>query len=71
MSYARTSHSGQMCKVISKHTTAKLELSLVGDAIGEDGDKSLEEFTEERYEGFILEWEKQMNHFLDTGKKII
>ena len=74
-----------MRKVTSKHTTVKLELSLVGDssgstmahisyeitAIGEDGDKFLEEFTEERYEGFMLEWEKQMDHFLDTGKKII
>ncbi len=40
-------------------------------AIGEDADKLLEVFTEEKYEGSMLEWEKQMNYLLDTDKKII
>ena len=73
-----------MYKITPEHTISKLELSLVGDsgnsttahisyeitAIGEDGDKFMEEFTEGWYEGFMLEWEKQMNYYLDTGNKI-
>lgn len=30
----------------------------------------MEEFTEEWYEGFMVEWEKAMNHYLGTGNKI-
>ena len=74
----------EMYKVAPKHTVSKLEISLVSNsgssttarisyeitAIGADGDKFLKEFTEEWYSGFMVEWEKAMNHYLDTGNKI-
>jgi len=73
-----------MYKVAPEHTISKLEILLVGDsgnyttahisyevtAIGEAGEKFMEEFTEDWYEGFMVEWEKQMNHYLDTGNMI-
>ena len=74
----------EMYKVAPEHTISKLEISLVCDsgnsttahisyeitAIGAAGDKFMEEFTEDWYEGFMVEWEKAMNHYLDTGHKI-
>ena len=30
----------------------------------------MEEFTEEWYEHFMMEWDKQMNYYLGTDKKI-
>lgn len=74
----------EMYKVAPQHTISKLEISLVGDsgnattahvsyeitAIGAEGAKFMEEFTEEWYEGFMVEWEKAMNHYLGTGNKI-
>jgi len=74
----------EMYKVAPKNTISKLEISLVGDfdnsttahisyeitAIGAAGDKLMEGFTEDWYEGFMVEWEKAMNHYLETGEKI-
>lgn len=74
----------EMYKVAPEHTISKLEISLTGDsggstiarisyeitAIGAAGEEFLEEFTEDWYEGFMGEWEEQMNHYLDTGDKI-
>lgn len=74
----------EMYKVAPEHTISKLEISLVGDsdnsttahisyeitAIGAAGDMFIKEFTEEWYEDFMVEWEKAMNHYLDTGNKI-
>ena len=74
----------EMYKIAPEHTISKLEISLVDDignsttanisyeitAIGAAGDKFMEEFTEDWYEGFMVEWEKAMNHYLDKGNKI-
>lgn len=74
----------EMYKVAPEHTVSKLEISLVGKsgnsttahisyeitAIGADGDKFMEEFTEEWYSDFMGKWEKAMNHYLDRGNKI-
>ena len=74
----------EMYKVVPRHTISKLEISLVESSststtahisyeitsIGKEGDKFMEEFTEKWYEAFMVEWEKAMNHYLDTGKKI-
>ena len=74
----------EMYKVAPEHTISKLEISLIGEsencttahisyeitAIGSSGDAFLEEFTEDWYEGFMVEWEKAMNHYLETGKMI-
>ena len=74
----------EMYKIAPKHTISKLEILLIVEsgnsttahisyeitAIGSAGDKFLEEFTENWYESFMLEWEKAMNHYLETGKKI-
>jgi len=74
----------EMYKIAPEHTVSKLEISLVGDsgdsttahisyeitAIGEAGDKFMEEFSEDWYEGFMVEWEGAMNHYLKTGNKI-
>jgi hypothetical protein len=73
-----------MYKAAPEHTISKLEISLVGasgkcttahisyeiTAIGPAGEEFLEECTEDWYEGFMLEWEEAMNHYLDTGNKI-
>ena len=75
----------EMYKMTPEHTVSKLEISLTGSAenstaahisyeitaIGTSGDKFVEEFTSEWYEGFMMEWEKQMNHYLDTGNKVV
>ena len=74
----------EMYKVVPEHTISKLEISLEGDssnstiaqisyeitAIGAAGEQFIEEFTRERYESFMMEWEQQMNYYLETGKKI-
>ena len=74
----------EMYKVVPKHTVTKLQISLEADsddsttahisyemtAIGAAGDRFIEEFTEAWYEEFMVEWEKAMNHYLKTGKRI-
>ena len=74
----------EMYKVTPEHTISKLEISLLAEsdnctkalisyeitAIGSAGNKFMEEFTEEWYKDYMVEWEKAMNHYLDTGKKI-
>ena len=75
----------EMYKVAPEHTISTLQISLVCDsddsttahisyeitAIGAAGDKFLEEFTEDWYKDFMVEWEKAMNHYLDTGNKLV
>lgn len=74
----------EMYKVVPEHTLSKLEISLEGSsgnsttahisyeitAIGADGDRFMEEFTQQWYSAFMVAWEKAMNHYLDTGYKI-
>jgi hypothetical protein len=39
-------------------------------ALGEGGEQTLAEFTAVAYEGFMREWERELNHFLQTGHKL-
>jgi hypothetical protein len=73
----------EMYKVAPEHTVSKLEISLSDTsgietsatisyeitAIGVNGEKFLEEFTEEWYAKFMEEWEMLLNHYLVTGEK--
>ena len=74
----------EMYKVTPEHTISKLEISLSGEgnnatkakisyeitAIGSVGEQFLMEFTNKWYVNFMEDWEKEMNHYLSTGKKI-
>jgi hypothetical protein len=74
----------EMYKVTPDHTVGKLEISLLSDGsnktratisyeftvIGLAGEKFLKEFTHEWYVDFMKNWEKAMNHYLNTGNKI-
>jgi hypothetical protein len=74
----------EMYKVSPQHTISKLEISLTAQpdnrtkayityettSIGPAGDTFMEEFTEDWYEGFMVEWENAMNYYLNTGEKI-
>lgn len=74
----------EMYKVAPEHSVTRLEIALSGEpdgttsahiayevtAIGSAGERFVEEFTEEWYEDFMLSWEKAMNHYLKTGRKI-
>ena len=54
----------------SSHNFTNANISYERTSIGSAGDAFMEEFAEEWYEGFMLEWERQMNHYLKTGRKI-
>lgn len=74
----------EMYKVTPEHTISKLEISLVGNSsntttahisyeitsLGAVGDRFMEEFTRDWYVDFMVEWEKHMNYYLDTGNKL-
>ena len=82
--YDRDNWTLEMYKVISEYAITKLEISLASNsddsttahiayevtAMGTAGDKFIEQFTAEWYEGFMVEWETAMNHYLATGNKI-
>jgi hypothetical protein len=75
----------EMYKVSPDHTVTKVNIALsaVPDgttgatiayevtAIGPAGEKFVEAFTQEWYEDFMLSWQKAMNHYLKTGRKIV
>jgi len=74
----------KMHKVIPEYTVTKLEISLYSGnnnptdahityeitAIGPSGDEFVQDFTEEWYKTFMLDWEKAMNHYLNAGEII-
>jgi hypothetical protein len=74
----------EMYKVTPEHTISKLEISLAASsgnsttahisyeitAIGPAGTEFMEQFTTDAYEEFMLDWQKAMNHYLDTGNMI-
>jgi hypothetical protein len=73
-----------MGKVTPEHTISKLEMSLSASsgnstiahvsyeitAIGPAGTEFMEHFTADSYEEFTLDWQRAMNHYLDTGNTI-
>lgn len=74
----------EMYQVSPEHTISKLEISLSASpgnsttarvsyeiaAIGPAGTELMEHFTADSYEEFMLDWQRAMNHYLDTGKMI-
>jgi hypothetical protein len=74
----------EMYKIAPEHSLTRLEIGLSGEqdgttsatvayevtVLGAAGEKFVEEFTEEWYEDFMLSWEKALNHYLQTGRKI-
>lgn len=75
----------EMFKVTPAFTVGKLQISLSAQgetatnatiayeftSLGPLGDEYLEGFTAQWYESFMRVWERQMNHYLDTGKLIL
>ena len=45
------------------------EISYSFTALSEAGARFVEAFTQEYYEAFMQEWESELNHFLQTGRK--
>lgn len=42
-------------------------ISYAYTALSDHGNRALEEFTREHFEGFMKSWENELNHFLRTG----
>lgn len=73
-----------MYKITPGHTVGKLEIALADNGAGGTtaevsyeytaltpaGETFLQQFTAERYAGFMKDWEKEMNHYLKTGSKL-
>lgn len=82
--YDQVNYGLEMYKVTPQHTVGKLEISLEPTsenltiahisyeftALDKSGADFLIEFTEEWYVEFMQGWEKAMNHYIATGKKI-
>lgn len=49
-------------------STADISYSFT--ALGPDGDRVVREFTQEHFDEFMLTWETELNHFLDTGERL-
>ena len=45
------------------------EITYCFTALSLEGSEFVNQFTEDYYESFMKEWESEMNHFLETGKK--
>ena len=74
----------EFVKVTPGQTVGKIEIELSEDgrggtlaevaygytSLGPDGDDFLGTFTAEWYEGFMKEWERELNHYLATGEKL-
>lgn len=74
----------EMYKVTPDHTVGKLEIALAADgaqgtkaevafsytSLGPSGDAFLEQFTEDSYRSSMEEWERALNHYLSTGRKL-
>jgi uncharacterized membrane protein len=47
-----------------------VKITYVITALGEEGNQFLEAFTQDNFEVGMKFWEKSMNYFLETGKKL-
>jgi hypothetical protein len=77
-------HEVEMILVTPGSTVAKLEIALeekpagktaakityTHTSLGPEGDLFLKSFTRQWYENFMLEWQKELNHFLSTNEKL-
>lgn len=46
------------------------EISYGFTALGPDGDRVVNEFTQDHFDEFMLTWETELNHFLATGERL-
>ena len=74
----------EIIKVIPSVVVGRIRIKLVADgedactavityaytSISDHGDRALEEFTDEHFKSFMQVWEKELNHFLETGTKL-
>ena len=49
---------------------SKVQITYVITALCEEGNQFLEAFTEEKFTEVMKFWEKSMNYYLETGKKL-
>jgi len=49
-------------------STAKISYSFT--SLGPDGDRVVSEFTQEHFDEFMLTWETELNHFINTGEML-
>jgi hypothetical protein len=49
-------------------TTAEISYSFT--ALGPDGDRVVNEFTQSHFDEFMLTWENELNHYLATGERL-
>ena len=47
------------------------EISYSFTSVGPDGDRVVSEFTQEHFDEFMLTWETELNHFINTGERLI
>jgi len=46
------------------------EVSYLHTSLGPAGDEFVKAFTAERYAGFMRHWERELNHYLETGEML-
>jgi hypothetical protein len=46
------------------------EISYSFTALGPDGDRVVNEFTQRHFDEFMLTWETELNHYLATGERL-
>jgi len=46
------------------------EISYCFTSLGPDGDRVVNEFTQEHFDEFMLTWETELNHFINTGERL-
>ena len=51
-----------------KGSTAEISYSFT--ALGPDGDRVVNEFTQNHFDEFMLTWETELNHFIATGERL-
>ncbi len=57
----------QLRRSKAEHTLA--DITYCFTALSPAASQFIDRFTEDYYESFMKEWESEMNHFLETGKK--
>ena len=79
--YDREAFELEIIKVIPGVVMGRITVSLSPDgheactanitysytSISDHGDRALEEFTEAHFTSFMVTWEKELNHYLETG----
>lgn len=84
MRHDPAAHNVEFVKVTPGHTVGQIEIALAPDgsartvatvtyqytAISAAGEVFVQDFTEAAYAAFMRAWERQLNHYLRTGRKL-